>query len=242
MSGAAPTTPVRVYGADLIAVAERAIDHGLAHGAPPAVDAAPWPEPLRAERASFVTLLDGDGRLRGCIGTIDPHRPLVADINANAFAAAFEDPRFAPLRSAERAGVSCELSILTPPEPMDFTDEADIVQRLCPGVDGVLIEAGTRRGTLLPAVWEQLPDPVGFWRTLKRKAGAGNAARGRDRVSLSRGAYRRVRTRAFGFPSWIAILTAADVGRLLPEPVPDLCNDAPKDSVPPSRPSSLSCW
>jgi len=167
MSG--PT--VGQHGRELIALAEQAIDHGLAHGRPPAVDLDRWPETLRAERATFVTLLSADGNLRGCIGTIDPHRPLVADINANAFAAAFEDPRFPPLGATERDGLCCELSILTVPEPMAFTDEADLVQRLCPGVDGVLIKAGDRRGTLLPSVWEQLPDPVEFWRTLKAKAG-----------------------------------------------------------------------
>lgn len=165
------TPALQSHGPDLIAVADRAIDHGLAHGTPPAMDIDLWPETLRAERASFVTLLTEDGRLRGCIGTIEPCRSLVADINANAFAAAFEDPRFPPLQPAERAGLSCELSILTSPERMAFTDEADIIQRLRPGVDGVLIEAGTRRGTLLPSVWEQLPDPVEFWRTLKQKAG-----------------------------------------------------------------------
>ncbi|MFW5970189.1 MAG: AmmeMemoRadiSam system protein A [Halofilum sp. (in: g-proteobacteria)] len=162
---------LRSHGRDLIAVAERAIDHGLAYGLPPMVEIDRWPGPLRAERASFVTLLAADRSLRGCIGTIEPHRPLVDDINANAFAAAFEDPRFPPLRAAERPGLSCELSILTPPEPMTFTDEADLLKRLRPGVDGVLIEAGERRGTLLPAVWEQLPDPAEFWSTLKAKAG-----------------------------------------------------------------------
>ncbi len=171
MTESTATPALRSHGPELIAVAERAIDHGLAYGTPPTVDIDHWPETVRAERASFVTLLAADGRLRGCIGTIEPCRPLVADISANAFAAAFEDPRFPPLRPRERAGLSCELSILTSPEPMAFTDEADIIQRLRPGVDGVLIEAGTRRGTLLPAVWEQLPDPVEFWRTLKQKAG-----------------------------------------------------------------------
>lgn len=171
MTEATLTRALRIHGPDLIAVAEQAIDHGLAHGTPPAMEIDRWPETLRAERASFVTLLAADGRLRGCIGTIEPCRPLVADIGANAFSAAFEDPRFPPLRSAERAGLSCELSILTSPEPMEFADEADLIQRLRPGVDGVLIESGARRGTLLPAVWEQLPDPVEFWQTLKQKAG-----------------------------------------------------------------------
>lgn len=171
MSGSARNTALQTWGPDLLAVAERSIDHGLALGLPPDLDIEGWPEPLRAERASFVTLKTADGHLRGCIGSIEPHRPLVADINANAFAAAFEDPRFPPLRKVERADLACELSVLTRPEPMEFADETDLVQRLVPGVDGVLIEAGTRRGTLLPAVWEQLPDPLEFWRTLKEKAG-----------------------------------------------------------------------
>lgn len=171
MKETARSTAVSAHRHELIGVAMRAIDHGLVHGAPPDVNIEDFPEALREERASFATLLTADGHLRGCIGSIEPHRPLVSDINANAFAAAFEDPRFPPLRPAERTGLSCDLSILTPPEPMAFTDEADIIQRLEPGVDGVLIEAGPRRGTLLPAVWEQLPDPAEFWRTLKLKAG-----------------------------------------------------------------------
>ncbi len=171
MTEATSPSTLQRHGPDLIAVAEGAIDHGLAHGTPPDVDIERWPDSLRAERASFVTLLAADGRLRGCIGTIDSCRALVADISANAFAAAFEDPRFPPLRQAERIELSCELSILTTPEPLDFTDESDLVERLVPGIDGVLIEAGSRRGTLLPAVWEQLPDPTEFWQTVKRKAG-----------------------------------------------------------------------
>lgn len=171
MTETARSTAVSAHGHELIAVAEGAIDHGLVHGAPPTVNVGRFPQALREERASFVTLLTADGHLRGCIGSIEAHRALVADINANAFAAAFEDPRFPPLRADERSDLSCELSILTQPEPMEFTDEADIIQRLEPGVDGVLIEAGRRRGTLLPAVWEQLPEPVEFWRTLKQKAG-----------------------------------------------------------------------
>lgn len=162
---------LQVYAAELIGAAEAAIDHGLAHGEPPPVAVGAWPLSLQAERASFVTWLDARGGLRGCIGSIEAHRPLVADVTENAFAAAFADPRFPPVSPDERPGLACHLSILTPAEPMPFTDEADIVRGLRPGVDGVLIESGSRRGTLLPAVWEQLPNPRDFWATLKAKAG-----------------------------------------------------------------------
>lgn len=164
-------SPLQAYADELLAIATAAIDHGLAHGAPPGVDVAAHPPALQAERATFVTLLDAGGALRGCVGSIEAERPLVADVSANAFAAAFHDPRFAPLAAAERPGLACRLSVLTPAEPIEFGDEAELLARLEPGVDGVLLEAGARRGTFLPAVWEQIPDPAEFWRTLKSKAG-----------------------------------------------------------------------
>lgn len=165
------TPPLQAYADELVAVATTAIDHGLVRGAPPEVDVAAHSPPLRAERAAFVTLLDADGALRGCVGSIEAERPLVADVSANAFAAAFQDPRFPPLVPAERPGLACKLSVLTPAEPIEFGDEAELLGRLEPGVDGVLVEAGACRATFLPAVWEQIPEPAAFWRTLKQKAG-----------------------------------------------------------------------
>ncbi len=161
------------FADDLLGLAHAAIDHGLAHGEPPRVDLARLDPALHAERATFVTLLDGQGGLRGCIGSIEAHRPIALDVSANAFAAAFQDPRFPPLTAAERPDLQCKLSVLTPLEPIAFSDEADLINQLVPGEDGVLIEAGERRGTLLPQVWSDLPDPQAFWRTLKRKAGLG---------------------------------------------------------------------
>ncbi len=165
--------PLAPYTDELLALADEAIDYGLAHGEPPTVDPSQHPPALREQRAAFVTLLDREGGLRGCIGSIEAQRPLAVDVSANAFAAAFRDPRFPPVTRAERPGIQCKLSILTPLEPMAFTDEADLIGQLEPGHDGVLIEAGQRRGTLLPQVWADLPDPQDFWRTLKRKAGLG---------------------------------------------------------------------
>lgn len=182
---ATPGSDLAAHAERLLGVAEGAVDHGLARGAPPAIDPTAHPGALRAQRAAFVTLLDREGRLRGCIGSIEAHRSLVEDVNANAFAAAFEDPRFPPLTGAERHGLQCKLSVLTVPEPLEFADEADLVARLEPGRDGVLIVAGERRATLLPAVWEQVPEPGEFWRLVKRKAGLDP-----DRVAPGMSVYR----------------------------------------------------
>lgn len=124
--------------------------------------------------ATFVTLTQG-GELRGCIGTLEAYRPLIDDLESNARAAAFDDPRFPALNEAELDRTRVEVSILSKPEPMEFSDEADALAQLRPGVDGVILEA--RRGahwyraTFLPQVWEQLPRPAEFMAHLKRKAG-----------------------------------------------------------------------
>ncbi|PSQ93412.1 MAG: AmmeMemoRadiSam system protein A, partial [Proteobacteria bacterium SW_6_67_9] len=152
----------------------------LAHGTPPEVDLRRLDPALQAERATFVTLLDGQGGLRGCIGSIEANRPIALDVSAHAFAAAFQDPRFPPLTRAEHGDIQCKLSVLTPLEAIDFTDEADLIRQLEPGADGVLIEAGERRGTLLPQVWSDLPEPKAFWQTLKRKADLGDNEWPRD--------------------------------------------------------------
>lgn len=120
--------------------------------------------------ATFVTLTQ-DGALRGCIGSLEAHRPLDQDVRANAVAAAFRDPRFPPLTLAELARTRVEVSLLTVPQPMAFTDEADALRQLRPNIDGIIFIAGQRRSTFLPQVWEQLPDPRQFMAHLKQKAG-----------------------------------------------------------------------
>jgi AmmeMemoRadiSam system protein A len=131
---------------------------------------ADYPEPLRAPRATFVTLRV-DAGLRGCIGTIEARRPLVEDIVANARAAAFEDPRFPALTWPEFGRLDIHISVLSIPEPMQFDSEEDLLRQLRPHVDGLIIEEGFQRGTFLPSVWEQLPEPREFLRNLKCKAG-----------------------------------------------------------------------
>ncbi|BBO20811.1 conserved hypothetical protein [Candidatus Desulfobacillus denitrificans] len=120
--------------------------------------------------ASFVTLTR-QGDLRGCIGSLEAHRPLGLDVRENALAAAFRDPRFAPLAVEEFEHTRVEVSLLTPAMAISFRDEADFMAQLRPGVDGIVFQYGRHRSTFLPQVWESLPEPQQFMQQLKRKAG-----------------------------------------------------------------------
>jgi AmmeMemoRadiSam system protein A len=115
--------------------------------------------------------LTRQGELRGCIGSLEAHRPLDQDVRENARAAAFRDRRFAPLSERELAATRVEVSLLTPAEPIRFATEEDAVRQLRQGIDGVILESERHRGTFLPQVWENLPDPWRFMSELKRKAG-----------------------------------------------------------------------
>ncbi len=121
--------------------------------------------------ATFVTLHTKHGQLRGCIGSLVARRPLIEDVQHNTMAAAFEDPRFPPLQAAELPNIVIEVSVLTAPEVLDFDGPDDLIQKLRPSVDGVLIERGWNRATFLPQVWEQLPNPREFLEHLCSKAG-----------------------------------------------------------------------
>lgn len=127
-------------------------------------------EALAAPGATFVTLRQ-DGALRGCIGSLEAHRPLAADVRANAVAAAFRDPRFAPLVVHEFHATAIEVSLLSASVALAFADEREALAQLRPGIDGVILEAGWRRATFLPQVWEQLPERAEFLAALKQKAG-----------------------------------------------------------------------
>lgn len=120
--------------------------------------------------ATFVTLTR-HGELRGCIGTLEAHRPLGVDVRENAVAAAFRDPRFMPLSRTEFDEIRVEVSLLSPTEPLAVDDEVAALAALRPHVDGVVFEYGHYRSTFLPQVWEQLPEPAEFLAHLKRKAG-----------------------------------------------------------------------
>jgi AmmeMemoRadiSam system protein A len=125
---------------------------------------------LQQPGASFVTITI-DGALRGCIGTIEPYRPLAQDVQENALGAAFRDPRFPPLRTQELGSIEIELSILTLPQPLAYAGGDDLLSQLRPNIDGVIIEREWRRATFLPQVWDKLPTPADFMSNLCAKAG-----------------------------------------------------------------------
>jgi AmmeMemoRadiSam system protein A len=153
-------------GQTLLAIARGAIATQLGV-APPAFDEAEW---LDEPGATFVTLTCA-GALRGCIGSLVAERPLRADVESNARAAAFSDPRLPPLSKREYCGIEVEVSLLSPLQPVRVESESHALTLLRPGVDGVLLEYGRRRGTFLPQVWRQLPEPRAFLAHLKQKAG-----------------------------------------------------------------------
>ena len=151
-------------------LARQAIGHELIQYVPLTVRSEDFAEPLRRPGASFVTL-EMEGRLRGCIGTLEARRPLAVDVARNAAAAAFEDPRFGRLSRTEFERVDVHISVLTPATPMTFISQEDLLAQMRPGIDGLILADASHRGTFLPAVWEQLPEPSRFLEHLKLKAG-----------------------------------------------------------------------
>lgn len=153
-------------GPVLLRLARNAIARALGAAAGAAQDA-PW---LKAPGATFVTLTKA-GKLRGCIGSLEARRPLGEDVHANAVAAALRDPRFPPLAAAELPEIAVEVSLLSPPQPLAFRDEADAQAQLVPGTDGIIFEYGHHRSTFLPQVWAEIATPAEFMGHLKYKAG-----------------------------------------------------------------------
>jgi len=156
--------------AALLEVAVASVEHGLQTGAPLSVDLQRYAPPLRETRASFVTLRIGEA-LRGCTGCLEAERPLVADVARNAYRSAFGDPRFPPLSEEELARLRFAVSVLSPLEPLPADSRAELLAKLRPGIDGLVLREGRSGATFLPAVWESLPDPARFLAELCRKAG-----------------------------------------------------------------------
>lgn len=153
-------------GPTLLAIARGAIAAELGETSP-SFGHAKW---LDEPGATFVTLTHA-GALRGCIGSLVAERALRTDVESNALAAAFRDPRFSPLSAHEYREIEVEVSLLSAMQPITFEEESQALALLRPGVDGVLLEYGWRRGTFLPQVWDQLPEPRAFLAHLKQKAG-----------------------------------------------------------------------
>jgi len=154
------------HGKILLPIARSAISGALGRVISAEEDA-PW---LHEKGACFVTLTQNQ-ELRGCIGTLEAHRPLLADVKANALAAALRDPRFAPLAAEELEITNIEISLLSTMQPLQFTSEREAISQLQPGIHGVVFEYGHYRSTFLPQVWEQLPNVHKFMANLKYKAG-----------------------------------------------------------------------
>ena len=126
---------------------------------------------LQAEGASFVTLTKG-GELRGCVGALEPYQPLAEDVREHTVAAALEDFRFPPVQPDELPQIEVEVSRLTRPVPLTYDGPEDLLAKLQPGLDGVVIRDGFRSATFLPQVWDKIPDKVDFLDQLCWKMGA----------------------------------------------------------------------
>ena len=122
------------------------------------------------ERGVFVTL-EINSQLRGCIGNIEPVYPLYEAVMRNANEAAFGDPRFSPLSEDEFQDVDIEISVLTVPKKLEFDSSEDLLSKLRPGTDGVVLQLGMNKATYLPQVWDDIDDPEKFLSSLSMKAG-----------------------------------------------------------------------
>lgn len=170
--GAETRELLAAHGPALLKLSGQAIRHYLGNGRQLGVKTAGSAAAVTANGASFVSL-DKDGKLRGCVGSIGAWRPLIEDVAENAVRAAFKDSRFKPLTQDEidNHHLALTVSVLSPQAPIGFSDEADLIAQLRPGVDGVVLQEGKQRGVFLPVVWEQVPEPATFLKHLKRKAG-----------------------------------------------------------------------
>ena len=155
----------------LLRLARQALELGVRHEKLPPLDLDSLSPLLRTDGASFVTLTVG-GELRGCIGALEAYQPLAEDVREHAIAAALDDYRFSPVQSAELKGIQIEVSRLTAPVPLEYARPADLVAKLRPHVDGVILRDGSRRATFLPQVWEKLPEAEDFLDNLCHKMGA----------------------------------------------------------------------
>lgn len=156
----------------LLTVARNSIKYGLEKKEKIRLTVTDYPEILREIRATFVTINIGSA-LRGCIGTTVAISPLVISVSDNAYAAAFNDPRFPSLNSKEFEIIRISVSILTPPERITFASEQQLLDQLHPAIDGLIIEKGNNKATFLPVVWESLPLASEFLTHLKQKANIG---------------------------------------------------------------------
>ena len=156
----------------LLRVARQAVEAAANGQGLPEIDRANTSARLFEPGASFVTITEADGSLRGCIGTLEAHQPLVEDVREHAAGAATEDYRFASVTPEEVRSIRIEISRLTTPQPLEYEGPDDLLAKLHPGVDGVILRDGFHRATFLPQVWEKVPDAREFLAHLCLKMGA----------------------------------------------------------------------
>jgi AmmeMemoRadiSam system protein A len=155
----------------MLRLARQALEAGVRSRPLPPLEPADLTPALTAPGAAFVTLTVG-GQLRGCIGALEPYQPLADDVREHAAAAGLEDYRFPQVQEGELPGIAIEVSVLTHPVPLEYAGPDDLLARLRPGVDGVILRDGYRRATFLPQVWEKVTDKEDFLGQLCWKMGA----------------------------------------------------------------------
>ena len=171
-------------GKYLLGVAREAIKNRLSNIEEPQIKWKEIPEKFQARLGTFVTVTIEDN-LRGCIGHIIPREALIEGIKENAINAAFKDPRFHPLTKEEFNRIEIEISILTSPEELFYTDAEDLLKKLRPGIDGVIIKKGFYEATFLPQVWEQLSEKEEFLSHLCLKAGLSSDSWKKEKLHIS---------------------------------------------------------
>ncbi len=159
----------REVRARVLDIARGSIEHAVVGGGPLPVDASKEMPELQPPRATFTTL-EKNGALRGCTGVVVAFRPLAQDVAATAASAATQDTRFPPVQPEELPLLDVSVSVLSPMEPLEVRSEQELVATLRPGVDGLMLTEGMRRGVFLPQVWQTLPRPRDFLEHLRRKA------------------------------------------------------------------------
>jgi AmmeMemoRadiSam system protein A len=157
--------------AELLKLARHALEAAVNGRKMPPLDLAQYPPEFSEPGATFVTLTTS-GQLRGCIGALEAYQPLAEDVCEHAIAAAQQDYRFPPLTPGELPNIEIEISRLTQPFPLDYSTPKDLVNKLRPGIDGVILKDGYRRATFLPQVWGKIPGPAEFLNNLCYKMGA----------------------------------------------------------------------
>lgn len=154
----------------LLQTAKESIAYGILQRQPLPINLGEFNAKLIQARACFVTLHNA-GKLRGCIGSLQAYQPLILDVAHNAFNAALHDPRFGPVSTAELPHITLDISILSKPIAIQVKSEADLLNKLRPGIDGLILSDNGHRATFLPSVWAQLTNPQEFVAHLKNKAG-----------------------------------------------------------------------